>query len=266
MDIEQLRKPLLYPIADTDNVAIQRNLVYKDDGKSQLHMDVYTQSNLPFETQLPGVIFIHGGPISEALALHPKDWGMFQSYGMLAASSGFIGITFNHRFYSSDTLEQAADDIGAAVDYVRNHADIFHVNPDRLCVWAFSGAGDFLGPFLHDKPPFVRCLISYYAILDLRHLTVSAELDKELVNRFSPVVALQAGGPGPPILVARAGQDDPAINYSVDQFVQAAFSTNQTFDLLNHPSGQHGFDTLDDHPRTREIIERTIAFIKTHTS
>jgi len=97
-------------------------------------------------------------------------------------------------------------------------------------------------------------------------LNIAAELGEELVNRFSPIVALQAGGPVPPILIARAGQDDPAINYSVDQFIQAAFAANQTFDLLNHPDGQHGFDTLDDHPRTREIIERTIAFIRTHTS
>lgn len=266
MDIEQLRKPLLYQIVETGNVAVQRNLVYKDDGGNWLQMDVYTPSNLPIGTRLPGVIFIHDGPLSESLPLSPKDWGVFQSYGTLAASSDFVGVTFNHRFFSPTTLEQAADDISAAVGYVRNRADVFHLDPDRLCVWAFSGGGDFLGPFLHDKPSFVRCLVSYYAILDLRHLNITAELGEELVNRFSPVVALQAGGPVPPILIARAGQDDPAINYSVDQFIRAAFAANQTFDLLNHPDGQHGFDTLDDHPRTREIIERTIAFIRTHTN
>ena len=265
MDIEQLRKPLLYQIPGTDNITSQRNLMYKDDSGDRLQMDVYIPSNLLVETTLPGIVFIHGGPLQQSLPLYPKDWGMFKSYGALAASSGFIGVTFNHRFFSPNTLEHAADDINAAIAYIRNRADTFHLNAEYICLWAFSGGGDYLGPFLHDRPSFVRCLVSYYAILDLRHLNITAELGEDLVNRFSPVVALQDGGPVPPMLIARAGQDDPAINYSVDQFIQAAFAANQTLDLFNHPDGQHGFDILDDHPRTHEIIERTIAFIKTHT-
>jgi acetyl esterase/lipase len=266
MDIEQLRKPLLYPIVGADDVVLQRNLVYREEGGDQLQMDVYVPPDLAVETRLPGVVFIHGGPIPESLPICPKDWGVFQSYGTLAALSGLIGITFNHRFFSPHDLEQAASDISAAIAYVRHRAGAFHLDPQRLCLWAFSGGGDFLGPFMHARPPFVRCLVSFYALLDLRHLQVAAELGEELVQRFSPAVALQAGGPVPPMLIARAGQDSPLVNDSVDRFIQAAFAAHQTLDLLNHPDGRHGFDTMDDHPRTREIIERTIAFIKAHTT
>ena len=51
----------------------------------------------------------------------------------------------------------------------------------------------------------MRCLVSYYALLDLRHLQVAVELGEELVQRFSSAVALQAGGPVPPMSIARTG-------------------------------------------------------------
>lgn len=265
MDIAQFRKPLLYPVSSNDKVIVHHNLAYTPDRADYLQTDVYTPSGLSVGQRLPGVIFIHGGPLPTGLPLNPKDWGIFQSYGNLVASSGMIGITFNHRFTSPATLSQADEDITSAIAYVRNHADTFQLDADRLCMWAFSGGGAFLGPFLYEKPSFIRCFVAYYAILDLRHLNLATELGHDVVNRFSPVVALQSQGAGAPVLIARAGKDGPVINDSIDQFIQAAFAADQTIDLLNHPVGQHGFDVLDDHPRTREIIERTLAFINTHT-
>jgi hypothetical protein len=31
---------------------------------------------------------------------------------------------------------------------------------------------------------------------------------------------------------------------------------------MNHPTGRHGFDILDDDARSREIIARTLDFLK----
>jgi hypothetical protein len=39
---------------------------------------------------------------------------------------------------------------------------------------------------------------------------------------------------------------------------------NLTIDLFNHPTGQHGFDIEDNNDRSRQIIMRTIEFIKAH--
>jgi acetyl esterase/lipase len=68
----------------------------------------------------------------------------------------------------------------------------------------------------------------------------------------------------PPMFIARAGKDQIAgVNDSIDAFVAEALRRNVPVELMNHPDGRHGFDYLDDLPRTREIIERTIAFLKT---
>ena len=35
-------------------------------------------------------------------------------------------------------------------------------------------------------------------------------------------------------------------------------------DLLNHASGHHAFDMVDDNDRSRDIIVRTIEFLRRH--
>jgi len=35
-----------------------------------------------------------------------------------------------------------------------------------------------------------------------------------------------------------------------------------TLDLLNHPEGRHGFEILDDDARSRQIIRRTLDFLR----
>jgi hypothetical protein len=34
--------------------------------------------------------------------------------------------------------------------------------------------------------------------------------------------------------------------------------------VLNHATGRHGFDVEDDNERSREIIKRTLDFIRAH--
>ena len=66
------------------------------------------------------------------------------------------------------------------------------------------------------------------------------------------------------MFIARAGLDHPRLNESIDRFIARALAANAPLNVANHPQGHHGFDVEDDHPRTREIIARSIAFIKTH--
>ena len=69
---------------------------------------------------------------------------------------------------------------------------------------------------------------------------------------------------GPPLLVARAGLDQPWLNATVDAFVARALAANATLDVLNHPTGRHAFDVLDDDDRSREILARTLDFVRAH--
>lgn len=270
--LAMLRAPLVYRVPGMDEVAVRRDITYRSGQDGEPRMDVYTPAGLGDGERRPAVLFIHGGPVSPELPLAPTEWGVFQGYGRLAAASGWVGVPFNHRFYGFERLEQDGEDIAAAMAYVREHADELHVDPDRLCLWAFSGGGPFLSAALRKQPAYVRCLVAYYAVMDLRPLGtaegMAGSLSEEALDtlrRFSPVAAVEeAVAVAIPMLVARAGQDDPALNAGLDAFVRAALAANMTLDVLNAPAGYHAFDVRNDDARTHEIFTHTIAFMREH--
>jgi len=48
----------------------------------------------------------------------------------------------------------------------------------------------------------------------------------------------------------------------MDDFVAEALRANTALELMNHPAGEHGFDIATDDARSRQIIARTLAFMK----
>jgi hypothetical protein len=87
---------------------------------------------------LPGVLFIHGGPVLPELS-HIKDSGQYRSWGALVAASGLLGFTFNHRYHAAQQLEQSVADVRSAVDFIRKEAGSFGLDPERLCLRTFRG-------------------------------------------------------------------------------------------------------------------------------
>ena len=59
-------------------------------------MDLYLPPDAAPDRPLPVVVFVHGGPVRAGLPLAPKDWGIFQSYGALAAAAGMAGVGLWH--------------------------------------------------------------------------------------------------------------------------------------------------------------------------
>jgi acetyl esterase/lipase len=260
-DITKMR--IVYRVPGMDRVRVERNRVYREVAGSRLEMDVYSPPEATRGAPLPVVILIHGGPVPAGASA--KNMGFFLSYGELLAASGFIAVTFSHRFYGASALADAAGDVAAAVDYVRGHAEELGIDRDRLALWAFSGGGPFLSQALRERWPFVRAIVAYYAALDLQVPPPGAAsgITDETRREFSPVRHLAAAGEQtPPLFVARAGRDNPWLNASIDHFVQEALARNAPLEVMTHPAGQHGFDILDDDDRSREIIRRTLDFLK----
>jgi len=246
------------------DVAVRRDVTYATPGGESLTMDIYQPAGAPEGSGWPCVLMIHGGPIPR---LGAKNMGVFTSYGRLLAASGFVAVTFNHRFLAPERLLDAASDVEAATSYVLEHAPGLSIDPARLAVWGFSGGGPFLSLSLREEPAGVRALVAYYAALDLQEKPpgASTALTDENRRDFSPVHHVKArAGKLPPILVARAGLDHPFLNAGIDRFVAEALATNACLDVLNHPTGRHGFDILDDDVRSREIIARTLDFLRVH--
>jgi dipeptidyl aminopeptidase/acylaminoacyl peptidase len=261
-----VNKRIVYQIPGMKNVRVKKDLIYKRVADRGLEMDVY--SPRLSRGRLPAVLFIHGGRVPPNLLTTPKDWAVYVSFGELMAASGFVGVTFNHRFHTWLSLADSQADVMDAIKYVRDNAATLGVDPERIVLWAISAGGIFLSQPLRDRPAFITGLIAYYAQLDLRDSRKSApaSVTDQALQDFSPVYYLEKNGSRTaPLLLARAGLDSAELNKGMDRFAQLALSKNLTLDLLNHPTGHHGFDIEDDNERSREILKRTIEFIKTHS-
>jgi len=257
---EMLRMRVVLRVPGMDTTQVRRDVVYRTVAGEALHMDVYSPAGTP--RARPAVVLVHGGPIPRTGA---KNMGVFVSYGELLAASGFVAVTFDHRFVAPERLPDARDDVAAAVEHVRSEAATLGLDPDRLALWVFSGGGPLLAAPLRERPPWLRALVAYYAALDLRKAPHGAKdtLGPKRRREFSAAESLgENARSAPPMLVARAGLDHPWINGGVDRFVQQALAKGATLDLLAHPDGGHGFDILDDDVRSRRIIERTLAFLR----
>jgi acetyl esterase/lipase/ketosteroid isomerase-like protein len=262
---ELVNRPVVYKVPGMDQVKVSKDLVYKETSDANVRMDVYAPPGLAAGERRPAVLFIHGGA---STSFRPKDWGVYESWGRLVAASGMVGIIFTHRLgYPRTAILDGASDVADAIAYVRSHAGELGVDGDRLCLAAFSAGGPMLSPFLGDPPPYVRCLVAFYAFMDIRQSEAHQQSETaETLERFSPIVQIaRAPARVPPLFLARAGQDQiPTLKDSIDCFVAEALKQNIPLTLANHPQGVHGFDNQNDDDRSREIVAQAVEFMKRH--
>ena len=64
----------------------------------------------------------------------------------------------------------------------------------------------------------------------------------------------------------RAGQDQFAhLNDSIDRFVAGALARNLPITLVNHATGPHAFDLMQDSETSREIIRQVLDFLRSQS-
>ena len=121
---------------------------------------------------------------------------------------------------------------------------------------------------MRGETPFVRCLVDFYAFMDVQQSDYRKSETAETLKAFSPIAYLQKDARKiPPIFIGRAGRDEvPTMDDSIDRFVNEALARNIALTLMNHPQGVHGFDNQNDDERSREIIRGAIAFMQIHLS
>lgn len=264
---EIVNMPVVYRVPGMDKVIVKSDLKYATANDPNLLMDVYLPPGLAKGERRPAVVFIHGGAGAQ---FKPKDWGFYTSWGRLVAASGMIGVTFTHRLgYPKPLLAEAASDVNAAINYIRANADSMNIDKDRLCLAAYSAGGPMLSLAMRDNPQYVRCLVAFYAFLDIQQSEPHTSSETlEMVKRFSPITYLaNDAGKIAPMFIARAGLDEvPTMNDSIDRFIREAISKNASIIVANHPQGVHGFDNQTDDDRSREIIRAAIDFMKLHLS
>jgi dienelactone hydrolase len=190
---------------------------------------------------VPAVLLVHGEADPDLLR-GVRGWGQYSGWGRLLAGQGMAGVAFEHRAILDAGFEAVVAEVEAALAAVGERAGDLGVDPERVGVAAFSAGVVLTAAVLPGAAGRVRCAVLCYGPL----------------SDLAPNPAL------PPLLVVRAGRDDPELNRTIDQFVAPATAGHLTVELVHQPDGHHAFDVADDSDASRQVIGRMLAFLRGH--
>jgi dienelactone hydrolase len=234
-------RPLVHPLPDPDRVELRPDLVYTHADGRALAMDAYLPAGRAPGARVPAVLLVHG-EADPALLRGVRGWGQYSGWGRLLAGQGMAGVAFEHRAILDAGFEAVVAEVEAALAAVGERAGDLGVDPERVGVAAFSAGVVLTAAVLPGAAGRVRCAVLCYGPL----------------SDLAPNPAL------PPLLVVRAGRDDPELNRTIDQFVTPATAGHLTVELVHQPDGHHAFDVADDSDASRQVIGRVLAFLRGH--
>jgi hypothetical protein len=253
-----LTRPVVYRIPLMDAVTVRQNVTYRNGSAGPLVMDLYDPpARAPGATSLPAVVIAMGYP-DPAGRFRATGWTT--SWARLIAASGLVAVAY--------AAEDPAADLPLLLAHLRANAGALGLDPRRTGLLAGSGNVPVALSVLTQtaRSPLRCAALCYGFMLDLDASTTVAEAAK--TYGFSNPNAGQPLGEGArdvPMFVARAGRDQFAgLNDTLDRFAAEALRRNLPITIVNHPTGPHAFDLVDDSARSHEIVRGILDFLQRH--
>lgn len=212
-----------YPEPKAGSVIVDRERGYAA-GDRHL-MDIYRPAA---RGRFPAVIFFNVAPTTQ------RGAPLYTGWARTVASQGIVGIVPDLR------PDSAAPDFEKLLAHLVQRAADYGIDGAAIAVYAGSGNASTALPLLEDpRQRTVKAAVIYYGRADI------TEFRRDL-----------------PVLLVRAGLDRPQFNARVAALAALAISANAPLTLLNHSTGHHAFEILDPGPETRDVIDRTIQFVR----
>lgn len=249
-DFTKLR--VLHDIAGSADVGLETGHRYLTEA-GPLPFDLYRPPHAA--GPLPAVVFVSGYPDPGMAAMvgRPlKDWESYRAWARMVAASGLIAITY---------LNGTPADGAALLRHLHQSADSLGIDPSRIGLWACSGNGPTALALLAREP--VTCAALLYPVtIDVDGATGVAELARQ-IHFALPALTLAELPRERPLLLVRAGRDTtPGLDPALLRFVAAARAHGLALTVLEHAEAPHAFDLLDDSPRTHEVIDEVLGFLR----
>ena len=248
-----------------ERAAVRKDQVYRTTDAGPLTMDLYYPPDAQEGSRRPAVVFVAGYSdvgYEKMLGCKFKEMAMSVSWGQLVAASGLVAIAYTNR--------EPKADLDALLQHVRQNAASLGIDGNRIGVWASSGNVPLALSALmqRETADFLTCGVLLYGfMLDLDGATGVAEAAQTF--RFTNPntgKSLDDLPPDLPLFIVRAGQDQfPHLNDSIDRFVAGALARNLPITLVNHATGPHAFDLMQDSETSREIIRQILGFLRSQS-
>jgi acetyl esterase/lipase len=189
------------------------DIVYRRVGGVELSLDAYRQRG---GERRPAVVVVHGGGWTSGSRIARVG----QLLEVLTAA-GLNWVSIDYRLAPEHPFPAALDDLRAAFEFVRAHAEELRVDPDRIAILG-EDAGAHLAMLLaSERPPGLRGVVSLGGIYDLRRLAgekgLGARVESLLgVNPASPAADARLAAASPiervregmaPVMIVHGGDD-----------------------------------------------------------
>jgi dienelactone hydrolase len=203
--------------------------VLADHAYGALQMDVYRPRAAG--PPLPVLVF------SNLATGAQRSNTFYKSWAEIAASRGLVAVLPDLR------AESFEKDFDAVLAYLAANAAAIGGDRERVAVYAGSGNVYRTLPLAQDpRRTTLKSAVMYYGGGDVK--TFRQDL---------------------PLLFVRAGLDRPPVNRSMQELAALALTQNAPVTVLNYSGGHHAFEIVDDEDATREVMDRTIEFVKRTT-
>lgn len=217
-----------------DKVVVLKDIIYLQDEKGSLHIDVYLPPNLKSGEKYPAVIFLNGIGESAGRA-KVKDWAIYSTWPRLMAASGYIGISMES---DGNRIPESFDGL---FKYIAAQGKTFSIDADRLGVYAASAHVSRSANYLMNESAYkgIKAAVLYYGS------TPNGPYRKDL-----PVLFVVSEGD-----VGRNGYTN---------LWTEVLKNNAPWSIKMGTGLPHGFDAFEDSDVARIMIKETISFWKNH--
>ena len=233
-DAAAQQQRFLYPTPPPAAVRVTTSIPFARIDSTTLAMDVYRPAGRSAAS--PAIIVVRpffdpGRPPERQASEWMKGWAR------VAAANGVVAILPDLRGRTY------AEELRLLVAHLSERANQYGIDRERLAVFAASAPVSIALPAVEDPAQTaIKAAVMYYG--------------SATVTTFRRDL---------PVLFVRAGLDHPELNAPIERLASLAVAQNAPVTLLNHHTGRHNFEMLDDDIATRQVIEQTLDFVKRAT-
>lgn len=248
------------------------DIEYSRPGGFSLKLDAHVP---PGDGPFPAVILVHGGGWSAG----DKAGKFIQPLFGPLNETGFAWFSINYRLAPQFSYPAPAEDLEAAVRFVKQHAKEYKVNPSRIALMGESAGGHLVNVVGAKNDVGVAAVVCFYGPIDLVEwskrlegkplspsvkaffkMTALDEVGRAHIREASPRIYLNSKTP--PFLVIH-GTRDEAVSYSQALLtVELLKKRGIPCELITIPDGVHGVMNWEKDPRFQIYKAPMVAWLQ----
>jgi alpha-L-fucosidase 2 len=213
----------------------------------------------------PAVVIAHGG------GWEAGDKATYISPVLAPlARAGYAWFSVDYRLTPYVRNEEQLDDLREAIRYVRSHASLYHVDPNRIAILGESASGQMVAQVGAEKCPGceVQAVVSFYGVYDFTRWSGDAEnrpildrvfgkWDAETLRKYSPLFHVRRDMP--PLLLIQGTKDE--LHAGTIAYAERLKQAGARYELVLLDGAPHGMENWAGHAEWEYYKQRLVDWL-----